>query len=250
MDENMTMTVTRIVIVLVVLAVVIGLSWMLLRKRRGDDELELHPRRRGSALDRGAPLPPSELQDFDVQGVELINRTPESAAAQKTSRLSPTFFGGGKKPAKTTSPREQEPTMNLPLTIMARYGKTFSGKDVDKLVRTFGLVRSPHNTFELIDGNAVFFTLLNVHKPGTFPPRLEDIQAIEGMMMIMQLPVGNDAQKSLETFLAMAAEMTEEVNGRLCDFERVPMSDKDLLKYRKAAEQFEEQHQAWRARQR
>ena len=44
MDQNLTMTLTRIGIVLVVLAVVAGVSWYLLRKRRGDDDLELHPR--------------------------------------------------------------------------------------------------------------------------------------------------------------------------------------------------------------
>lgn len=250
MDQNLTMTITRIVIVLIVIAVVGGISWTLLRKRQGDDEFDLHPRRRGSALDKGNPLPPSELQEFDANGVELIQRDEENTP-QKTSRLSPTFFAG-KKEAKNTAPKEAPPTMNLPLTIMARHGKSFSGRDVEKLVRTFGLKRSPNHTFELIAGNGrdVFFTLLNIHKPGFFPAKLEELDAIEGVMMIMQLPVGNDAQKSLETFLAMASEMSESVNGRLCDYARVPMSDKDMLNYRKAAEQFDEEFQAWRARQR
>ena len=83
MDQNLTMTLTRIGIVLVVLAVVAGVSWYLLRKRRGDDDLELHPRHRGSALDRGSPLPPGELQEFDAEGVEMT----EISAPQKTSRL-------------------------------------------------------------------------------------------------------------------------------------------------------------------
>lgn len=250
MDQNLTMTLTRIGIVLVVLAVVAGVSWYLLRKRRGDDDLELHPRHRGSALDKGSPLPPGELQEFDAEGVEMT----EISAPQKTSRLNPSFFGGKKAAQKqaTSAPVSDEPTMTLPLTIMARHGRSFNGADIDRLVRTFGLLRSPTNTFELIAGNGrdVFFTLINIHKPGTFPEDLAQLQAIEGMMMIMQLPVGSDALKSVETFLAMATEMAESVNGRLCDFSRVPMSDKDLLNYRAAAEQFEEEHQAWRRKQR
>lgn len=251
MDQQFTVTLTRIGIVIVVLVIVVLVARFFLRGRRGDDDLELHPRHRGSALDKGRPLPPGELEEFDAHGVELVSKPAESG--QKTARLNPSFFGGGKKAAAKPAPKTgDEPVMNLPLTIMARHGKTFDGRDVERLVRTFGLTRSPGNTFELIaeNGRDVFFTLLNVHKPGTFPENLAGMNDIEGVMMIMQLPVGDDPLKSLETYLAMAAEMTEAVNGRLCDFSRVPMSDKDLLKYRKAAEQFEEEHQAWRARQR
>lgn len=250
MDQQFTVTLTRIGIVIVVLVIVVLLARFFLRGRRGDDDLELHPRHRGSALDKGRPLPPGELAEFDAHGVELVNKPAESA--QKTARLNPSFFGGKKSAAKSAAKSGDEPVMNLPLTIMARHGKSFNGRDVERLVRTFGLIRSPGNTFELIaeNGRDVFFTLLNVHKPGTFPENLAEMNDIEGVMMIMQLPVGDDPLKSLETYLAMAAEMTEAVNGRLCDFSRVPMSDKDLLKYRKAAEQFEEEQQAWRARQR
>lgn len=250
MDENLTMTLTRIGIVLVVLVLVAGISWFLLRRRRGDDDLELHPRHRGSALDRGSPLPPGELQEFDLDGVEMTEINP----AQKTSRLNPGFFGGGKKSAQkqASAPAGDEPSMTLPITIMARSGRSFNGADIDRLVRTFGLLRSPAHVFELIDGNGrdIFFTLLNIHTPGTFPEDLGNLRAIDGVMMIMQLPVGSDALKSVETFLAMATEMAESVNGRLCDYRRVPLADKDLLKYRAAAEQFEEEYQAWRRRQR
>lgn len=253
MDENLTMTLTRVGIVVIVLVLVAGASWYLFRRRRVDDDLELHPRHRGSALDKGTPLPPGELRDFDAQGVELIDRG-EEQHAQKTSRLNPSFFGGKKSSSKQSlqENHRDEPTMTLPVSIMARHGRTFSGADIDRLVRTFGLERSPAHVFELIadNGRDVFFTLLNVHKPGTFPEDLGRLRAIDGVMMIMRLPVGGDAVKSVETFLAMASEMAEAVNGRLCDFARVPMNDKDLLNYRAAAEQFEEEHQAWRRRQR
>lgn len=249
MDQNFTMTLTRIGIVIAVLIVVVLIARFFLRNRQNDDELELHPRHRGSALDKGRPLPPGELEEFDADGVEIISKPAESG--QKTTRLNPSFFGGSKKNAAKRETPGDEPVMNLPLTIMARHGKTFSGRDIERLVRTFALTRSPGNTFELIaeNGRDVFFTMLNVHKPGTFPADLAEMNDIEGVMMIMQLPVGDDPLKSFETFLAMAAEMTEAVNGRLCDFSRVPMSDKDLLKYRKAAEQFEEEYQAWRRKQ-
>lgn len=249
MDQNFTMTLTRIGIVIVVLIVVLLVARFFLRNRQGDDDLELHPRHRGSALDKGRPLPPGELEAFDADGVEIISKPADSG--QKTARLNPSFFGGGKKAPAKPAIKSDGPSMNLPLTIMARHGKTFDGRDVERLVRTFALTRSPGNTFELIaeNGRDVFFTMLNVHKPGTFPTNLAEMDDIEGVMMIMQLPVGDDPLKSFETFLAMAAEMTEAVNGRLCDFSRVPMSDKDLLKYRKAAEQFEEEYQAWRRKQ-
>lgn len=254
MDENLTMTLTRVGIVIAVLILVAALSWFLLRRRRGDDDLDLHPRHRGSALDKGSPLPPGELEEFDAEGVELIDRG-QVQTAQKNSRLNPSFFGGGKKAAQKAAAPEaahDAPRMTLPLTIMARHGKSFNGADIDRLVRTFGLRRSRNHFFELIAGNGreVFFTLLNVHKPGTFPEDLSELQAIDGVMMVMRLPVGSDAVKSVETFLAMATDMTEAMNGRLCDYSRVPMSDKDLLNYRSAAEQFEEEYQAWRRRQR
>ncbi len=211
-----------------------------------DDPAEPHPKARGSALDKGVPLPPDSLTEFDRDGVSIKHRT---------SRLNPRFFGGISKENKSlslkkTSHQDNSPTMNLPLTIMARHGKFFTGSEIDNLFKTFGLKRSPNNAYELIaEKGEILFTVLNVRKPGVFPKDFSTLNKIEGLLLILQLPVGEEPQKSLETFLAMAAEMSDSMDGRLCDYARCPMGEKDIINYRRAADVFERDYNEWLAKQ-
>lgn len=167
---------------------------------------------------------------------------------QKTSRLNPGFFG------KTTEPPRAEnlpdiPSIDLPLSIMARFGQHFSGDDISALVKTFGLQRSPHGVYELLNENGrdVLFSMLNIHHPGVFAQDLEHMAPIDGLMLVLQLPNCGDAIKDWENFLAIAKDMAEFCGGRLCDFERRQVSAKDLLIYRHAAEKFQRDYEQWLA---
>lgn len=257
MNEDALILTVRIVAILVVILIVGLIAFGMWRNRRRELLDSGDPRARRSVLDKKEPLDPDSSDDFVNGNVEL---------RQPTAQLNPSFFGddsAGAVPAQRKSVKQgakqknaqkssnSEPSAVLPYSIMARFGRHLTGKDVANLVRTFGLKRAPSGAYELIgeDGEEVVFTMLNVRKPGVFPKDLNQLDKIEGLMLIMQLPVGDDAVESWETFTAMAHEMTETVDARLCDHARRPIGDADLLKYRQAAEQFEQEYQAWRSKQ-
>ena len=257
MNEDALILTVRIVAILIVVLIVGLIAFGMWRNRQRELLDSGDPRARRSALDAKEPLDPDSRDDFVNGNVEI---------RQQTAQLNPSFFGddsAGTVPAQRKNVRQntkqknvqksahEAPSTVLPYTIMARFGRHLTGKDVANLVRTFGLQRAPSGAYELIgvDGEEVVFTMLNVRKPGVFPEDLNQLDKIEGLMLIMQLPVGDDAVESWETFTAMAHEMTEAVDARLCDHARRPIGDADLLKYRQAAEQFEQEYQAWRSKQ-
>lgn len=257
MNEDALILTVRIVAILIVVLIVALIAFGMWRNRQRELLESGDPRARRSALDTKTPLDPDSSDDFLNGNVEV---------RQQTAQLNPSFFGDdsvGTVSAKRKNTKQahkqrnvprsttEAPSSVLPYTIMARFGRHLTGKDVANLVRTFGLQRAPSGAYELIgaDGEEVVFTMLNVRKPGVFPEDLNQLEKIEGLMLIMQLPVGDDAVESWETFTAMAYEMTEAVDARLCDHARRPIGDADLLKYRQAAEQFEQEYQAWRSKQ-
>lgn len=170
-----------------------------------------------------------------------------SAQAQKTSRLNPGFFGKTALPTADSLP--DAPTIDLPLSIMARIGQHFSGDDIAALVKTFGLQRSPSGVYELLNENGrdILFSMLNIHSPGIFAQDLEHMAPIDGVMLVLQLPNCGDAVKDWENFLAISKDMAELCGGRLCDFERRQVTAKDLLTYRHAAEKFQRDYEQWLA---
>lgn len=171
-----------------------------------------------------------------------------SELGQKTSRLNPGFFGKSAPPPSADS-LPDAPVLDLPLAIMARMGQHFSGDDVAALVQTFGLQASPNGVYELLNENGrdVLFTMLNIHHPGVFARDLEHMAPIDGVLLVLQLPNCGDGVKDWENFLAIAKDMADICNGRLCDHERRQLMPKDLLAYRAAVEKFQREYEQWLA---
>lgn len=231
MSEANIVWIVRGIVGLVVL-VLLYYAWRMLQGSKVDVD---NPRRRPSALDRDTPLPPSEMGEFDAEGAEI----------SKPNKLNPEYFS--KSLAVEPLDRSDAPHIDLPLAIMARYGQTLSGEKIDNLVHTFGLRRSPAGVYELIgeNGRDVLFSMLNVHKPGTFAENLAEMAPIDGVFLVLQLPNSHDAVKDFETFSAIASEMSDACDGRLCDFNRRPVGESELMKYRQAAEDFQKDYDAW-----
>lgn len=173
---------------------------------------------------------------------------PSAAYSQQTSRLSPNFF---EKfiPNTHTEALSPMPTMDLSLSIMARVGHHFTGDDISALIKTYGFQRASSQIYELLNENGadVLFSMLNIHHPGIVAQELEQMPPIDGVLLVLQLPNYGDAVKNWDNFLAIATAMAEQCAGRLCDDERRPVSAKDLLKYRHAAEIFQKQYEQWLA---
>ncbi|UJF24779.1 cell division protein ZipA C-terminal FtsZ-binding domain-containing protein [Suttonella sp. R2A3] len=272
MNESSLIFVIRVVAVVLVLIIIGLVLFSIWRAKQFAGRDFDHPKYRSSALDGDVALEADTPENFEIGKV---------AVQQKTEQLNPELFAevDTNKPATATKPSKPlklpksakplkkpkpemplkqytkpvgQPSMTLPYTVMARFGKHFTGKAIADMVKTFGLTRSPNDAFELIgeDGSEVVFSVLNVRKPGVFPKDLSSLSQVDGLMLVMQLPVGDDAVKSWEMFTAMAHEISEMLDGRLCDHTRRPIGDQDLLKYRKAAEQFDAQYTQWLQQQR
>ena len=227
----------------VIIILIIAVTALAIRRnqRRERDRHDGHPRYRGSSLDGGIALPDDGVTDFEAGGVEM----------HKTSRLNPGFFSGGKAP-EPPKPRGKPPEHLIPLTIMAPQGRPFSGKTVARLVQNFGLQYSPNRTYELLTagGEDVFCTLLNVRRPPIFPENLDTPEAnYEGLLIVLQLPVGQEPVQDWETFSALVHEMSENCGGKLCDQHRRPLNERDLERLRKGVETYEQHYHEWLRRQ-
>lgn len=237
---NPSVLMLRITAIILVLVAMGGIALYIKRQRdRERDRHDGHPRYRGSSLD-GGHIPDNGITDFEAGGVEM----------HKTSRLNPGFFGG--KSAAPAKPRGTPPELLLPLTIMAPQGRPFSGKNVARLVQNFGLQYSPNRTYELLTtgGEDVFCTLLNVRRPPTFPENLDTPEAnYEGLLIVLQLPVGQEPVQDWETFSALVHEMSENCGGKLCDQHRRPLNERDLERLRKGVETYEQHYHEWLRRQ-
>ena len=226
--------------ILIILVIAVTALTIRRNRRRERDRHDGHPRYRGSSLD-GGHIPDNGITDFEAGGVEM----------HKTSRLNPGFFSGGKAP-EPPKPRGKPPEHLIPLTIMAPQGQPFSGKTVARLVQNFGLQYSPNRTYELLTagGEDVFCTLLNVRRPPTFPENLDTPEAnYEGLLIVLQLPVGQEPVQDWETFSALVHEMSENCGGKLCDQHRRPLNERDLERLRKGVETYEQHYHEWLRRQ-
>lgn len=186
------------------------------------------------------PLPPGASRDC----------APGAGTLRKTVKRVSGFFAGRQAASPCDHDVPDAPGADLPLTIMARFGRSFSAGDIDDLVKTFGLRRSPVDGYELLNENGrdVLFTLRAVDRRGRFPEVRQEGDTIDGLLLVMRLPNGHDAVKSCETFSALAKEMAEACDGRLCDFIGRPMENKGLIAYRAAAGQFQQEYDTWLAR--
>lgn len=225
MNQQTLILVVRGIALLLVL-IIIWTIWRLLKKEHDEYHTHVHYRR---VLPNNTS---SNEEHWDIQMTKPLNKG---------------FFG--QTIDATSFDIRHAPHIDLPLIIMARHGQHFSGEDIASLVRTFGLQRSPVGTYELINVNGIdiLFSMLNLHAPGTFAENLEKMESIDGIILVMQLPNGTHALKSFETFSAMVNDMCDHIHGRLCDFERRPMGSKELLLYRRAAENFQNEFNSWLA---
>lgn len=175
---------------------------------------------------------------------------PSAAYSQQTSRLSPSFFSR-LSPQSHAKKRSDMPSIDLPLSIMARIGQHFTGDDINAFIKTYGFQRSPHNVYELLNENGldILFSMLNIHAPGIFAQDIEHMAPIDGVLLVLRLPNYGDAVKNWDNFLAIATDMVKRCGGRLCDYECRPVSAKDLQMYRHAAEDFQKEYEQWLVQQ-
>lgn len=194
-------------------------------------------------------------RSFTGKNVPLSSDSSRDRAAgagnpDKTSRRALGFLARRRAGVASDDDMPDAPSADLPLVIMARFGHSFSAEDIEYLVNTFGLRRSPAGVYQLLNENGrdLLFTMSDLDGSGTFPEVWEERYKINGLLFVMHLPNGHDAVKSCETFSALIREMVETCDGRLCDFRRRPMEKKGLMAYRAAAEQFQYEYDTWLAR--
>ena len=226
---NPSVLLLRIILAIIILVAIAGTAFMIKRQRdRECAAQDGHPKYRSSSLE-----------------------APPAGTGHKTGRLNPGIFGKNKN-SPPPAPRGKPPELIIPLTIMAPQGRPFSGKTVARLVQNFGLQYSPNHTYELLTagGQEIFCTLLNVRRPPTFPENLDTPEAnYEGLLIVLQLPVGQEPVQDWETFSALVHEMSENCGGKLCDQHRRPLNERDLERLRKGVETYEQHYHEWLRRQ-
>lgn len=166
----------------------------------------------------------------------------------KTGKLNPGFLG--KKNIRQPQSSQQMPEHIMAVTLMPHYNHRFSGAELAKLVSTFGLQYSPNQVYELIGegGRDILCTMLNIRAPGILPAPKDlpgDTTQYDGLILILQLPVGNKPLKDWETFLALINEMKEVSHARICDHNRRTVSENDFRRYREEVAEFEKQYYQW-----
>ena len=218
----------------VVVAALVWLALSILRDLLAQNDAT-RPKDR-HAVRRGSPSVPRASSDRGNGAVKNAEKW----------RFVPAFLTRrGASPSENAG--SDAPSADLPLTIMAPSGCFFGSEEIDDLLCTFGLRLSSAGEYELRNENGrdVLFTMRAVHRRGAFLAASEEGRTIDGLLLVMQLPSGQDAVKSYETFSALAREMAEACGGRLCDFLQRPMERKNLMQYHAAARQFQHEYDAW-----
>ena len=174
------------------------------------------PRERGEEPRTPAPEPhqPSLLDALETP-VEEPPAPPEST------------------PTPEPPPREPEPEIHFSATerndlpqlliqveVVADGDGTFSGTDIDQVLRAAGLQPGEMEIYHQVDEERpgqVLFSVANLFKPGTFPIGAMAQFETPGLLFFAQLPGPRDGQEIYDRMLETAYRVSQALGGHLQD---------------------------------
>jgi len=121
----------------------------------------------------------------------------------------------------------------IAMHILASNGEKFAGPDILSAVMKAGLQYGDMGIFHRHDeqGTALF-SLANAIEPGTFDLAAMDELATPALLLIMQLPGPFSATSAFDLMLQSAQDISESLDGRLCDDRRSVLTKQAIKELR------------------
>lgn len=129
------------------------------------------------------------------------------------------------------------------INLMARPGQDLQGatllSSLLALGFKFGEMDIFHRHEDLGGKGEVFFSMINMVKPGTFNPYRMEQFSTPGVSLFMQLPLRSNAAFAFEHMLQAADQLASDLDAMLTDASRSPLSDDDIARYRQELAAYE-----------
>lgn len=131
----------------------------------------------------------------------------------------------------------------IPLTLMAKAGRTFSGQTIENAVREAGLVLKDDGIYryEVKDAQGYLQPLLglaNIIEPGTFDAnRLEQLTT-PGLVLYLHLPAPVEARMAFDTLIELGTRLAALLEGDLCDETRSGLTKQTIGHLKEKVEAF------------
>ena len=161
------------------------------------------------------------------------------------ARAAPDKSTTANKPRQREKDHAKEDTEVLIVSVMARPGERFQGKDLLQALMEvnmkFGEMDIFHR-YEEEDGEGeVYFSLANVVVPGTFNLAEMENFSTPGVSLFMQLPLHPECEslRAFDIFAAVARALATRLSGDLKDENRSVMTSQTFEHYRQRIIDFE-----------
>ncbi len=161
-----------------------------------------------------APIQPSLLDDVDAP--------PQAPPAPAEPPPSPQSPAAEPEPELHFSAAERDdlPQLLIQVEVVADGDGTFSGAEIDRVLRAVGLKPGELEIYHMADETQpgqVLFSVANLFKPGTFPLGAMDQFETPGLLFFAQLPGPRDGQEIYDRLLETAYRVSQALGGHLQD---------------------------------
>ncbi|MDH3688912.1 MAG: cell division protein ZipA C-terminal FtsZ-binding domain-containing protein [Gammaproteobacteria bacterium] len=175
--------------------------------------------------DQSGPITESELTRFSL----LVLRLSETLGRQ--FKFSMTFDDAQRLAAELDEFCKSYDVLGI-LNVVSNLSKGFSGKDIDRYAKEFGMDFGPMNIYHKKNnkrrGGRELYSLANLYKPGEFDPAQMNSFSTQGVTLFMSMPCNREPGEVFADMTATAKHLCERVNGRLVDQDKQSLSPRGL----------------------
>lgn len=138
------------------------------------------------------------------------------------------------------------PKQDIILTVMARPGRLFDSMRLFKVMHELGFHYADNQIFEYFvpNSNDTAFSVINIRSPYKFSPNPHEMPSTNGLVAVMQLPVADGDYQigHFHLLLSVLDELRTNLDAELCNQNRRPLNNKQLLEIQKNVEAFEQSY--------
>lgn len=150
-------------------------------------------------------------------------------------------------PVPYTPPKHLSlPEKTIVLAVMAKPGRIFDMLRVFKVLHELGFKYSEQRLFDYYapDSEQLVFSVANHRKPYQFKKNPQEMPPTNGLMAVMQLPIGDGDQqtKYFHLLLSILDELRTNLDAQLCSASRQPLQNSQLYQLQKDIETFEQNY--------
>lgn len=257
-----------IILIIVIVIAFVAASWYANHKsqqraKEFERELDLHNAEDEEFNERFDALFEQELQEQTPRSTSSFSETESSEVDidlfdEPSSQIEddhvdltpPVQTQEQEKPTKKAKPEPapaQDWDMVIAFTIMADSGTMFSGKAVKSALETqdlhFGDMQIYHR-FTQGSRKQSLFSVANIIDPGTLLPDKFVSMSTPGLLIFARLPAPVNGLALFDDLLDTAKNMTQSLDGVLCDETRQPVSDEAIESMRTKIFEYQKSVQA------